>query len=366
MTFSYNHFNLGNNHKWVNNSVTYHLDYTTRAQQWINGSSEVRIKSGTTITSWQDYFQAATGSDNASVIQQAIDALKGSTNLFMGRSTSASGAPITIGIVEGLELFVDGQWRRAEAVANPVVNASGMVNADILLNKDILGALALGQSGFATLMHEIGHALGLFTSDPNDHPHLIAPTENYTHDNTIMSYENGTVAEGAIYFGDTYVSGDRDASTAMLYDIATLQKLYGVKIADAADSYTPTGAKKAWTLWDGGTDIDTLDVSGLSWTAGQAGAKLDLCGGVDNNNVPRFSEIKDERIALAFDPRHYTDADITKPLLSGKSGVVDIEVAKGGSGNDTIIGGYVSNALAAYDGHAANDNCAEFYMKIAC
>ena len=338
MTFSYSHFT--NSNKWTSSAVNYTLTDNTRALAALAANPDYRYDAA--------YGVKAMGLSYATLIDSAFDTLLAPVGLtaFEDRGwTNISQVNITFALVKGFtsdEGALDGAKFGNPAAGNVVV----IYDVD-----DIQNTTAGIGNDYQIILHEIGHALGLSLGD-GQHPHQVAPEENYTHDNTIMSYIDGSVAKGSSYLGNTYVSGDRDAATPMIYDIATLQKLYGVKTTDVTDSYTPTGAKQAWTLWDGGTDVDTLDVSGLSWSSGQPGAKLDLRGGVDGNNVPRFMEIKDERIAIAFDPRHYTGGDITQPLLSGKSGVVDIEIAKGGAGNDTIIGGYVANTL---QGGAGND-----------
>lgn len=328
MPFSYSHFTLGQ--KWSGSSASYVLTDTSRATSRL-AAEGYTYDSSYGVKPW--------GITNAAIIADAFSGMLGAANFsaYEWRSgwSNISQVNITISLVKNLQK--NGSGSGGVRLRDP---ATG--NVAIVYDIDDVASWTLGSAGFQLIMHEIGHSLGLVTEAPKFHPDNFDNT--YTHDNTVMSYTAGTQVDGLTL-------GATAASTAMLYDIVTLQKLYGVSTADPTDSYAPTGAKKAWTLWDA-SGSDTLDISGLSWTAGQPGAKLDLRGGADANNVPRFIEIKDERIAIAFDPRHYTNGDITQPLLPGKSGVVDIEVAKGGLGNDTLIGGALTYSM---EGGGGND-----------
>ena len=129
-----------------------------------------------------------------------------------------------------------------------------------------------GEHGYVTLIHELGHALGL------KHPHTGVPTlptgqDNHTH--TVMSYQ----------------FPGRSPGTLMIYDLLALQYLYGARPARTGnDTYTftraaldqftvggqlsldPSNATKQ-ALWDAG-GTNTLDLSTLPGNA--SGYRLDL------------------------------------------------------------------------------------------
>jgi Ca2+-binding RTX toxin-like protein len=185
-------------------------------------------------------------------------------------------------------------------------------------------------------LHELLHALQL------SHPNGNGNDSGFNQDSTIMSYNtNGQV-------------GGSEVTTPMIYDIWALQSIYGANTSynfqnTNYNSTFITGASKAWTIWDAG-GVDTIDASALA--VAESGVKIDLRGGVDADGKVRFSEIGDERVAIAFDIREYQDSDMTKPLLAGKDGVVDIENATGNKGNDTIYGNNLANIL---NGEGGND-----------
>lgn len=207
----------------------------------------------------------------------------------------------------------------------------GIEAYDVVFDKDYIST-SPGTDGFRTLLHETGHVLFDF-ADPNIG--TTDPYPNLDRQLTVMSYNN-----------DGDIGSYRQPVTPMVYDIAAAQYLYGANIThhagDTEYGYSAsatfngldlTGDSLAWTIWDAGGN-DTMDASDASFSV-----VLDLRGGVDTmgtsdvtDDVPYFSEIADERIAIAFG--------------------VDIENAVGGSGDDTIIGGEVGNSL---DGGGGND-----------
>jgi Ca2+-binding RTX toxin-like protein len=170
-----------------------------------------------------------------------------------------------------------------------------------------------GGDGYATIIHEIGHSLGL--SHPGGGADDANP--NYSRASTVMSGLQGVLPSGT------------KVTTPMIYDIAAAQFLYGAHRTyfSGHSTYNFSGDSVAWTVWDAG-GIDHFNAYGIS-----GNVKLDLRGGVDENGDVRFSEVGDERIAIAFDAENTV------------TGMVDIENATGGQGNDEIIGNSLDNVL---------------------
>jgi serralysin len=200
----------------------------------------------------------------------------------------------------------------------PSPNAAG---GDVWINRAD-AAYATPQAGNAAywvLLHEIGHALGFKHPGPydGDEPPYL-PTATDSNQYTVMSYNNHAEGGSAGYF----------ANSPMLYDVATLQFLYGANTTTRAgdDHYTfdPT-TLTIETLWDGGGK-DTLDAANFTQDS-----VLDLRAG-------EFSSLR------ALIPGYEGLGPLGSDNLTIAYGSV-IENAIGGSGADTLIGNAADNTL---------------------
>ncbi len=122
-----------------------------------------------------------------------------------------------------------------------------------------LANLAPGTEGYGTLLHEIGHALGL--KHPGDYNagsgssgvpgnYLDAAEDNETY--TVMSY--------------TAPAGGQQRDWYGLYDLLALKTLYGSRNYNAGDTvYSYTDATgRLLKIIDDGSGFDTIDISGVS------------------------------------------------------------------------------------------------------
>ncbi|MEM9154616.1 MAG: M10 family metallopeptidase [Cyanobacteria bacterium P01_F01_bin.33] len=200
-------------------------------------------------------------------------------------------------------------------------DAGGSESGDIWLDSDTKGDLTPGGSGFTTLLHEIGHALGLH----HTHDHVTLPESQDSDQYSVMSYELHPNGAGA------------EPETMQLYDIAALQYLYGANPnASSGDNiYTFeadfSGIK---TIWDGGGN-DTIDASKMA-----------------TNSVIRLDEGSFSTISALSERAGSAQLDNVAIAYN-----TVIENATGGIGDDTIYGNDQANVL---DGGSGNDELRGF------
>lgn len=194
---------------------------------------------------------------------------------------------------------------------------------------------SVGENGYTTLLHEIGHSLGL--KHPNsygsggagsDLPFLVSDKDNNQY--TIMSYNEHPYKDenDDLLYSFTGASAPK---TPLLYDIAAIQDLYGEnKNYNATDTVYrwDTNVDPFMTIWDGG-GIDTIDASNqvqkqvIDLRAG----KFSSIGAVSllyQDNSTEFFPPKDN-VSIAYD--------------------TIIENAIGSKQDDKMIGNSVANQL---------------------
>lgn len=217
------------------------------------------------------------------------------------------------------------------------------------------GDFTPGTYGYITVLHEIGHAIGL--SHPFDGGSAttatLASNDNQRH--TVMTY---TQTDRNIYYSvgaGGLVGATTNASTPGVYDVAAIEYMYGA-ITDANTGNTiysfgdwnPDDPFLIRTLVDSG-GIDTIDTSGqtrasiINLTPGTF-SSIGIYSQADQEAY--FKNLTGLTYTLS-DPNLYTGADNVGIAFSAT-----IENANGGAGDDIITGNAADNILR---GNGGND-----------
>jgi Ca2+-binding RTX toxin-like protein len=227
-----------------------------------------------------------------------------------------------------------------------------------------------GTWGFATMMHEIGHTMGL-KHGHQDYTNLDLSfyfgtpprpgTQSLTSDRDGQAWSLMTYTPAP--FTNSNFAGEKinQPQTYMQYDLAALQYLYGANFntnnGDSVYTFsqttgemfingvgqgTPAGNKIFLTIWDGGGN-DTIDASNYA-----NGVTIDLRPG-------EFSTVDQAQLAnnLAFQNLvNLAPGNFAMSLLYNNDARSLIENATGGTGNDIFVGNIANNLL---DGGAGSD-----------
>ena len=299
-----------------------YIDALAQVNKWSSNTTISFFLKGTWAgfesTAAQQAFQLFSNVANIKFQQVFTEA---ETNLILTKENKDKDDPDTLGRFN----FPD-----ADAVATNQITgifyteASGW-NVDGLLQ---------GGYGFVTLIHEIGHALGL--AHPHDDgggsslfPGVVEPEDLGTNALnqgvwTTMSYNDGLVANGLGSGSNFGYQG-----SLMSFDIAAIQHIYGAN-----------------TNYNSGSNGFTLPTSNTSGTYYQS---IWDTGGNDTINASGASSI----VTINLNAASLTGDD-AGGFISSVSDVfggytiangVTIENAIGGSGNDILTGNDVDNKL---------------------
>ena len=222
--------------------------------------------------------------------------------------------------------------RQLDSSGYAYMPSASFIGSDVFLDVGTASNLAPAEGDYSalTLIHELGHALGLkhpFVGEAvNEGPYLPVPEDDTAW--TVMSY-TGLLEEYYLRFSPL--------------DIAALQYLYGPPAtARAGNDLYPVSAGAPNFIWDG-AGVDTLDLSALAQAAtvyltpgywgyvGSGPAALITAPGQITVNFG--SVIENLSGTTGTDRLYGNDAD---NRIEGNAGDDSLE---GGAGNDTLIGG---------------------------
>ena len=284
--------------------ATYYIDALNSGYRW-NSSQPLETPISLTYAipnaqpSYYSTFQAYPG-QHQDGIRDVLEHVENLTNISFTEVATAEQAHLAFSY-ENLSGNVVG------SAYYPYNSQVGYLSGDVFIDTRYQNdpAMGAGDQQYTVVLHEVGHALGLkhpFSGSAN----LPASEDNQFY--SVMSYN---------WVSSPYVE------TFSIYDIATLQYLYGANLGfNAGDTVYDLsdylGSRQ--TLWDGG-GIDELDGSALS-----------------------------QDLVLSLNAGSFIDLDVSKNLAIALD--VTIEKASGGSGNDEITGNDADNVLL---GNAGDD-----------
>lgn len=301
-------------------------------------------------------------------------------NLTFSKVTDYSGkTPAYVGSKSDINIsFIyrpDGSYSGESAISTDSFFGYSYSRGDIVLNDAQWGAsnttLESGSFGFATLMHEIGHSLGLA------HPHTSASngsyviSTDYSQTKTIGFSNLGFVTASGSNMNKEYFSvmsyvmvtgGSYAVLTPMILDVIALQTAYGEGLgtSSAEDTEITPGSAYYRTYFDkGGNDSVILtnyesgaylhlgtSIKGASHLVGvsmsTSDANTTFAGG-DPSSLRWFYGEFENAIGSASDD--LIIGNIYANTIEGGSGNDDIsgaegnDLLKGGDGNDSLNGG---------------------------
>jgi serralysin len=324
------------------------------ADSWHSGKGTVYYRFLNTVPDYYEIVGSKYDIDGDGKGDLSIDtasvAFSASEKALMLRAVAAWNAVANVNLQQGIAAnsqVTFGEYNQNDSslygyvVALPVKGmGGGTVEGDLWINTGNSAQKnpVYGSDGWGTLLHELGHAIGL--NHPNEDPDNDANQPNNNLQWTIMSYVPHPDQQD--------LPSDEQALplTPMVLDILAIQKLYGANFTTNTGNNTyvsGSGAKFAMT--DGGY-IGDFGAIFTIWDA----------GGTDTINASNQTG----KVSINLAPGTYStvgdiqnNIGLAAAVKNAEGRVVNyIENAFGGSASDILLGNAVGNKLY---GNAGND-----------
>lgn len=206
----------------------------------------------------------------------------------------------------------------------------GTAKGDVWIDVSLMGqSFEPGSEAYETLIHEIGHTLGL--------KHADLPLEEETRQFSVMSR-------------DAHATFDGEPDGFLLYDIAAIQHYYGANETATAgdDTYTFGDLDESLrSIWDAGGH-DTIDLSSATY-----GVNIDLREG----EFSTVSTTGTNNISLAYGS--VVEDAIGSDYADEITGNAEANFIDGGAGDDTVSGGDGEDRFAMTSS-SGNDTVLDF------
>jgi hypothetical protein len=327
--------------RWASGALTFSFPASASYYAASDGANG-ELSTFAALTGAQQVAAAAALADFASV-----------ANLTFSQITETSGTHATIRYSQS----------DAPSTAWAYYPATSGYGGDVWLNKSsgYYSYPVVGTYGYATFLHETGHALGLKHGHETSGGFSALPSVHDSLEYSVMTYRS--------YVGDTLSAGGYTneigsfPQSLMMDDVAALQYMYGANFSTHAEDtvyrWSPTTGQEFingvaqtapsenkifQTIWDGGGN-DTFDFSAYT-----SDVQVNLQPGAWS--VTSHSQLADLGYYSASGPSsHLAAGNVATALLYQGNAASLIENAIGGSGNDTLVGNSANNTFTGGPGN---------------
>lgn len=232
-------------------------------------------------------------------------------------------------------------------------------------------------SGYSVIQHELGHALGL--SHPGDYSAGNGQSISYSGSAQLVQ-DTGLYSVESYFSASNAGGSSLSAQSMMLADVLALQNIYGVNMttrvgnsvygfgANTGDLYDfEENASPSFVIWDaGGTDMIDVSRTAANQTVDLREGQLSSTNGFSGNiGIAAGAVIENARggsgddTLIGNDVRNRLEGGIGDDTVSGGGGN---DILRGGQGSDRLYGGTGNDRL--YAGGGATSAAVELGLTV--